>query len=219
MNATLLRQLIDHLEVFEKETGQHDLAAFITWMQGKDLPVPTAAPAREDHFSIDGQIAATLSVLQQHARHYVKTALKDSPLVGVNDFGFLAILFYREDSLRKTELINQGYNELSPGMEVVRRLLRHGLIEDFDDPDDRRARRVRLTEQGRTVFLGIIEEMEKASRIVTGNLDDREKIQLLNLLQKLQQFHDPIWKRDWGLSLNEILQKYLVNSFPDNSEE
>ncbi len=211
MNYDTLRTLLDHFEAFERETGQQDMAAFALWLQHKYIP-----PSGKKDISpynrygdYNGQIAHAVGVLWQHARHYIKTALKDLPLKGLHDFTFLAGLVELGDQ-RKSQLIAMNMLGYSPGMEVIRRLLRHGLIEDFDDPEDARSKRVRITRKGQMIFHQALQRMVQATRIVGGNLSEEEKIQFLAVAKKLLHFHRSIWEEDLGTPLEDIANKYLL---------
>lgn len=223
MNYNTLRKLIDHFEAFEKETGQGDLPAFALWLQdrypGREaVPVrPAGEQAEKKEHAVatynrygdyNGQIAHAVGTLYQHARHYIKTALQDLPLKGLHDFTFLATLTETPD-MRKSDLIARNMLEFSPGMEVIRRLLRRSLIEDYEDPEDARSRRVRLSPEGRQVFLSALGQMIRATEIVGGNLSKEEKVQFLVIARKLLHFHQPIWEHDLGRPLAEIREKYL----------
>ncbi len=211
MNYDTLHRLIEHLETFEQETGRSDLLAFSRWLQQKcreNELASDAVPRFNRYGDYNGQIAHAVGVLYQHARHYIKTALKDLPLNGLHDFTSLAALLEQGDQ-RKSDLIAMNMLEFSPAMEVIRRLLRRGLIEDYDDPDDARSKRVRITERGRTVFQAAMGRMIEATRIVGGNLSEEEKQQLLVITGKLLHFHRAIWENDLGTPLVAIREKYL----------
>ena len=210
MKYQVLRELIDSFEAFEKETTQDSMKAFSEWLFEKMHPKNVEANRSQDfnaYRSLDDEIAAGIGVLSLHARHYVKTALKDSELVSIMDYLFLGTLL-REGDMRKTELIAYNLAEFSPGMEVIRRLLRKNLIEDYSDPDDKRSKRVLLTPKGKKEFLVASESIVQASQVVTGNLEEDEKCYLVNLVRKLQAFHKPIWLDDNGTDLGVILKKY-----------
>ena len=78
--------------------------------------------------------------------------------------------------------------EVSSGIEVIRRLLRIGLIEDYPDPHDRRSKRVRITTAGRQILTDLRPGMDNIGELVTGNLTEREKNQLARILQNLNTF-------------------------------
>lgn len=212
MRYETLRAVMDLLNQFETETGQSDVKSFAVWLyyqSNKNSIVALDIPSEESEYSNqDGQIAAFIMQLSIHERHYIKTALKDTPLVSLHDFTSLAVLFAKGHQ-RKTDLIRMNMLEFSPGMEVLRRLLRNGLIEDYNDPNDGRSKRVRITELGKGIFLSTLDKMNHVSTLTVGKLSGEEKIQLLILLNKLRKFHEPIWEKERGTDLELLLEKYF----------
>ena len=96
-------------------------------------------------------------------------------------------------------------HEKTTGMEVIKRLLNNGLIEQTDDPKDRRSKRLLITGKGMGVLFGTFEEMRKASLIIAGTLNEAEKMQLLHLLQKLHFFHKPLFLNERETGLDGLL--------------
>lgn len=214
MSYELLKQVVGLLEDFELETGKNDLSSFSTWLfqrQQSDAEEEEIPPTRWDDYAAnaDAHIAMSIGGLNAHAKHYIKTALKDTELKGLHDFTFLATLVSAGD-LRKTDLIATNMLEFSPGMEVIRRLLRNGFIEDYDNPEDGRSRRVSITEKGKKVFEQALLQMEKVNRIVAGNLSAAEKQAVLNKLRKLLVFHQPIWDNEYGEDLEKIMERHIL---------
>lgn len=212
MRYETLREVMDLLHQFETETGQSDVKSFSVWLyyQSNKTSITTSdiPPEESEYGNQDGQIAAFIMKLSIHSRHYIKTALKDTPLVSLHDFTSLAVLFAKGHQ-RKTDLIAMNMLEFSPGTEVLRRLLRNGLIEDYNDPNDGRSKRVRITEFGKDIFLATLDKINRVATLMVGNLNAEEKIQLLILLNKLRKFHEPIWEKDRGTELEVLSEKYL----------
>lgn len=213
MSYELLKQVVGLLEEFEQETGSKDIPAFSEWLQqrlrgNEEEKIPTT---RWDDYppNIETHIAMSIGGLHAHTRHYIKTALKDTELKGLHDFTFLATLINQGD-LRKTDLINLNILEFSPGMEVIRRLMRNGFIEDYDNPEDGRSRRVSITAQGKIVFAAAMQELQKVNRLVVGNLNDAEKKLVLLKLRKLMAFHQPIWDNEYGEDLEKIIERHIL---------
>lgn len=214
MKYKVAKTLLDHLEEFEAQTGHNDLPAFSVWLSERLSKtemnnIANPEPDTNAHYnSHDGLLASGIGTISQYTKHYFKTALKNSPLVSIHDFIFLLTLKEKGD-MRKKEIIDYNYLEFSPGMEVIRRLLRKDLIEEYDDPNDKRSKRVRIKEAGEDILRMATIEINQAHQIIGGNLSKQEKLQFINLLQKLVHFHHPIWHDDFGEHLQSIREKYL----------
>lgn len=206
MTYALLESLLKELKKYEAEKGLPDLSEFSAWLYEQQHPEPAQeginGASRRQH-ELDEALAAQLVELYQHARHYIKTALRDTPLKGIFDYSFLLTLEEMGD-LRKSDLIHYNTVEFSPGMEVIRRLLRNELIQDYDDPTDGRSKKVRLTADGLEVLQQVRPQMSLVFQILSGNLSMREKRQTLSGLRKLNNFHHPVWEQQHGEELHVI---------------
>lgn len=202
MNYALLNSLIARLEVFEHEhhaSGQADVADFAAWLGNKVLSERKAAakPAEEEEatVSIETAIGRKVIKLNRYVRLYSRNALQHTALQSSEEFSYLATLL-KYGQLKKTELITKNIHEKPTGMEIIRRLLNSGLIDQGDDPSDQRSKLLRLNEKGRDVLFQVFKKMEKVSSLAAGNLSVEEKQDLLYLLSKLDDFHDKLFTTD-----------------------
>lgn len=210
MNYSLIHTLFSDLEQFEQEMGERPIRDFALWIYEKYWDEPFQLPPNEDQpflATYDGELAAGISTLYLHARHYVRKALEGSLLNGLTDFGFLANLL-EHDNLTKSELIDLQVLEFSSGMEVIRRLIRRGLAEDYPSPKDKRSRLVKITDKGKQELEKVWANMGKVGQIIGGNLTEEEKPKAVAGIRKLMHFHHKIWKEDQDKSLDQIISKY-----------
>lgn len=202
-------ELIQHYEAFEQGTGQSGVLAFAQWvsaqaeLKGSDFDPEDERLAR----SADEQILQGLGMLSNHAKHYIKTATRDTPLSGWNDTILLIVLSYRGPS-RKTDIIRDALMDLSSGIEVIKRLVKRGFLEEYQDSSDKRAKLVKITPEGEELTAEMKKRVTAASSIVAGNLSPAEKARLIPMIFKLVHFHDPIFRDDYGAELDYIADKY-----------
>jgi DNA-binding MarR family transcriptional regulator len=149
-----------------------------------------------------------IAYLYRYSRSYSKKSLEHSPLVTADDFAYLAVLNAR-GSLTKTELIELNIHEKTTGIEIIKRLLNSGLVEQRDDETDKRSKRLTLTDRGRGVLFASFPGMGQVATLTAGNLSESEKMQLLYLLNKLHLFHNAIHKECRDDSLEEISAQWL----------
>lgn len=201
------------IEAYEK-AGNKTMTteAFLLWLNGNAIDAGKTAAANlnkaESNAFSEWRISYFVWLMSKYAKTYVKKALQNSPLIGLDDFGFLISLCY-EGSKTKTELIQQNIMEVSSGMEIIKRLEKKKLIKSFRDEKDKRAIRLAATLKGQTVLAEAMKEMYKASNIIAGDLNDNERVQLLSILNKLHLFHNPIFLNESKTELEEIQVKYL----------
>jgi len=105
------------------------------------------------------------------------------------------------------ELIKTHYMETPTGIEVIKRLLRKGFIEEFDDPDDKRSKRVRITEMGKHEYHKTLLPLRKVIELMAGPMQDREKIQLVSLLNELNGHHVAQHQQAKTMTLDQLLEK------------
>lgn len=96
--------------------------------------------------------------------------------------------------MTKSELINANAMEFSSGIEVIKRLLKSGLAEEYEDPDDGRSKRVKITQKGREKFARSTEKLRGVSELFPGTLTDDLKVKLLSLLVQLHDLHTVVLK-------------------------
>ncbi len=217
----LLQEMVNLLEEYEQHTREREpsVMGFSVWLNQKmGYFSPGMAMAGQQvvgqpaYANLATEQAAQLTMLitylYRHAKHYTKKALEQTPLSTLDEFGFLVTLLDRE-SLTKSELINLHLLEITSGIEIIKRLTQQGLLETFPDPDDRRSRRVRLTQEGREVVFETMQEMQQVSRLVAGDLSETERQAILPILNRLNDFHAVIHKQNRKSDLAEIAQKYL----------
>jgi DNA-binding MarR family transcriptional regulator len=90
------------------------------------------------------------------------------------------------------ELIKMHHLEPPSGIEVLKRLLNKGLIEEFDDPDDKRAKRIKITEKGRKELQIVMPKMSEVFGLMTAELSLNEKLHMLAFLKQMSDFHTSI---------------------------
>ena len=75
------------------------------------------------------------------------------------------------------EIIDLHNLEAPSGIEIIKRLLRNKLIEEFADEEDRRAKRIQITKKGAEELESIEPQITKIFTKFTENLELDEKYQ------------------------------------------
>ena len=200
----LLHQLLNLVESFEKDNNRAatlpDFAGYLVnhLEGGADIRPQTDIrfggqenEAQAIAYQIDNNIAKLIIFMNRYAKSYIKKALDGTPLQTPEDFTCLALLL-THDHLSKSELITKNIQEKTSGTEVIRRLILAGLVDQWDDEQDKRGKRVSITAKGKTLLYSIFDQMNQVGKVVTGTLTLTEKLTLQHLLQKLDDFHYPL---------------------------
>ena len=170
----------------------------------RNLDGPQESWLKEQYGRPVHEVPILVALMYRYARLYVKKAMKGSELQTMEEFGFLMTLVTR-DSMTKTELILTAVLEKTSGTEVIRRLLRLGLVREFPDEHDKRSVRVSITPEGRAAAFALLPNMESVAKIVSGNLSPAEVRTLFSLLKKLDHFHNDIFLNRRNATLDELV--------------
>jgi DNA-binding MarR family transcriptional regulator len=217
MDYSLLKQLLDQVEEFERQ-GPHDgrpadLAAFAAWLYGRTAPAQVPAPPRRGPSAPPGippmpaaaEIGKLIIFLNRYARSYIRLGLAGTPLLTPDDFAYLATVLGHQP-LSKTELIAKNIHEKATGTEVIKRLLARGLVAERPHATDRRSKQLTITEAGGALLGQVFGRMHLAAELIAGDLTRAERAQLLYLLQKLDAFHHPIFAGSRAESFEDLLR-------------
>jgi len=216
----LIKQLIDKVADYEKVLSSSDemtmegFSNFInhpndsSFLKKRNLSGKLELEVQEKGNKQETTIAILVTFIYRYAKLYSKKILQDSPISTLDDFSYVIMLLTHE-SLSKTELIQKNVHEKTTGMEIIKRLIKQGLIRQFDDEVDKRSQRVTITEEGKRAIFSILHKLEDVSTIMTGNLTELEKNSLNTILKKLDHFHFDIFMNDKNKSLPEIIENKI----------
>lgn len=215
---TLLEKLIPSINDYIKKGGKPDPQRFARWLtkSTEEWEMPKVDPVESDQFDPvelmnasdpNGALSFYIFRLSKYAKYYLREAFKDSPLKSADDFGYLASLAYVK-SCTKSELIQMNVGETSGGMDIIKRMEKHGIIETFTDEADKRAKRVRLTEYGQGVFFSVLQPLGRVGKIVKAHLKPDEVAALVKVLHALDSFHKKIYSELKVYDLDEV-EKYF----------
>jgi len=188
---SITKDVLRYLEGFISEKGREpsDIQEFILWtaeqVSGEDLH----NQSYHQEGNTDMELAYLLVMQGRHFKMYSKEILHDTALSSPDEYSFLYHLSLAE-SYRKMELIHIHMLEGPSGIEVIKRLLRKGLISEFDDAEDKRAKRVRITEEGAALVSSLVPKMQTVYEKMGGEMTLREKLHAIYFLKTLNEYHE-----------------------------
>jgi DNA-binding MarR family transcriptional regulator len=97
------------------------------------------------------------------------------------------------------------------GNQIINRLIDLGWVEQRDSSTDKRSKIIQISKSGLKALEKQMDKIREATKIVTGNLTHSEKMELIRLLKKLDDFHHPIYTENLDSSelLNHVSTAYL----------
>ena len=186
----ILKEILHWLEEYQKENRSDDssLESFIIWLNSRLFSGGKVGKSRHSPELLDMELSFVLVMQSRYYKTYAKKVLGESELTSPDGFSFLYHL-YHTDSFRKMELIKMHHLEPPSGIEVLKRLLNKGLIEEYDDADDRRAKRIKITDKGKKELQVVMPKMTEVFRLMTAELSLNEKLHMLAFLKQMNDFH------------------------------
>lgn len=222
MNYTLIKDLIDLMQDFEKEVSicpdvyPGTIQGFKAWISDKENAVKTDDieepfwEGKEKGRTPESAISTLLVHLNRYAKTYSKSAISDSEFSTQEDFIYL-INLKAFGEMTKMALIKKNIHDKPVGMLIITRLLRQGLIEQTESDVDKRSKLIRISDRGLEVLERQMKKIRQATNIVAGNLTYKEKMNLISTLNKLDRFHYPIFSRNIHLDelINTVYSEHL----------
>jgi DNA-binding MarR family transcriptional regulator len=216
--SEILTTLIDSFFLYDTEKGnreEYSMNEFLGYLNARsgseefemrEISGENKGWFKDEYRNTKSDISILIVLMSHYAKWYIKKVLRESNLQTPDEFSFLITLMSYE-SLSKSELITKQVMEKTSGTEVIRRLIKRGLIAESADENDKRSIRVFITKSGREEILRILPLMSKVTEIVVGNLSAEEINSLSYILKKLDYFHNDIYINKREHSLSEILTR------------
>lgn len=194
--------LIQKWEEFLAATGNDSLDHFAVWLLGSRKQERQEKSALNDPALgayFDGttdqhgygyrssEAAYLVWRLNKFVRFYTKPIFQDTGLTGQDDFAVLAHLDYRPECPKK-EAIQANVIDATTGIDIIRRLIKQGLIAERANPADKREKLISLTPTGRDT-LGEIYRRFASIQDLLVDLSREEREELILTLKSLDDFH------------------------------
>ncbi len=213
MNYQLIQKAIILVEEFDTQENKaaytQDIQGFRHWISdgeaknGFDKSEPIWE-GKENGRSPESAINTLLVHMNRYAKTYSKSAIYGSEFSTQEDFIYL-ITLKTFGSMTKMELINKNLHDKPTGMQIINRLIKNGWVAQTDSQSDKRTKFISLEDKGLQTLEQQMDRIRQASQIVTGKLEYSEKMELIRLLSKLNDFHHPIFSQH--LPASQLLEK------------
>lgn len=207
-----LVELIQHWEIFIGEQPDGTIDSFAIWIisQGGNtdeaVPVKSVATPDEPVFHGDDpefdkyagtqktsmQGAYLIGRMNQYVTYYTKPMMKKHGLHSLDDFGYLQNIRYFTN-ITKTRACELMLQEITTGVDIIKRLINNGFIVEKVNKDDKREKLLQLSPKGEQVLNEIYFEFLKLPDTL-GSLSETDRQTLLLWLQQLDVFHDTVVK-------------------------
>ncbi|WP_267406612.1 MULTISPECIES: MarR family transcriptional regulator [unclassified Chryseobacterium] len=214
MQTDFIIELLHQVKEFENSGAYKPNANvddFRVWMNDKKYAneSPTKLFKNENHqvSFTENEICKQVLLLGRYSKLLIRKGLGEFPELANEEFTYL----YRlkdEPYLTKIQLIERNGHEKQTGTQIIKRLLEAGFLEEKNDADDKRSKRLNLTKKGEEMFHASVSNVNLTSKILSGKLNDSEKSEFLKILKKLNEFHSHIYTDYKSADIGEIIKVF-----------
>ena len=215
MNYLLVKDVIDLVQQFGSQNErtksyETSVEGFKEWISSttKTISIELDWEGKENGRSVDSVINTLIVHLNRYAKSYSKSAIFGSNFSTQEDFTYL-INLKAFGEMSKMDLIKKNVHEKPVGMQIINRLINQGWIEQRNSKIDKRSKVISISEAGLEALGNQMDKIRKATAIVTGNLSQNEKMELIRLLNKLDNFHQQIY--DKNIDTENLLEEAFKN--------
>lgn len=215
MSYPLLHELLDLVERYEEFRGnaEQSMSNFLrfadqTLEQQTSYEEPKAG--MRGHAYLNAMIARDISFVYRYMRYFVRKAIKDTPLQTIDEYSYLITLMAKGE-MTKTELNNYNVVEKTSGSEIIRRLLKGGLISQTRNLQDRRSLLLSITPKGREVVKELLPRMQQSSDLLLRDLSWDQKIFLHSLHEQLYESNPPLFLTERDTDLAKLVEKVPID--------
>jgi DNA-binding MarR family transcriptional regulator len=202
--------LINSWEQFMQETGSEALEHFAVWLleRGRrsdavaaveNIPQPYFSEKSEasGHAFHTAQAGYLIGRMTRFVRFYSKQMFQELGYSNSDEFGLLAAIDARGKRTKKSIILDQ-LQELTTGMDMLRRMVNQGWITETVNKSDKREKLLSITEAGRMQLFVTYRRLTEIPDVLA-DLPDDERQELVRLLDKLDRFHTRNYNAQLGL--------------------
>lgn len=217
MNYGLIKDVLDLVQEFELENklaieNQSNIESFKIWMIRKYQSIINEMEVYWEGKIVGRTAESAIATLVVHmnrfGKNYFKSAIHGSDFSTPDDVIYLIVLKFSYN-MTKMDLIKKNVHEKPAGMQIIKRLITNGWVSEKKSDEDKRSKIISITPKGLTALASVMEKVRDATDIVSGDLADEEKIELIRILNKLNDFHQPIYDRN--IKTDNLLSEALKN--------
>ncbi|HEY8930063.1 MAG TPA: hypothetical protein VIM55_12770 [Mucilaginibacter sp.] len=157
---------------------------------------------------INGKLIILLRRIGKFHIAYSNKALEGTELGQMEEFGIL-VTIYNEGSPIKSEAIFNNIMELSSGNNMLIRMKKRGLVAEYDDAEDRRVKRLKVTPKGEQTLMLAKDRVLKVARMMMHDLTDEDKRLCLQLLKPVDRRFSGLFQKQKNKSFEEVYNENM----------
>lgn len=143
--------------------------------------------------------------------NYAYSALEGTGLNQLEEFGML-LYIQQEKNPRKTDVIYAHLLELSSGTDMLNRLKSRGFITEHADKEDKRSKRLQLTNGGQQAIDQAIQQIKKMATMMTHGMTEEDMLLCIKLLKGIDQEFTALFTAHKGKPFIETYREVMGDS-------
>jgi DNA-binding MarR family transcriptional regulator len=156
----------------------------------------------------EARLGALVGRLAKYAYFYSKKAMFPLDFKSIDDPVYLIVLV-QMGTPKKSELIYEMMAEFASGIDVINRLVKMELMEEFPDEQDKRSKRLRITPKGLAVIQQAFPVMDRVADVAYSSLSEGEKALLVQILDKLDRYHADHYRQSKNADFDEVYSRMV----------
>ena len=204
MNKTV--ELVNAWAVYEETHPEASLEDFYRFclVRGKEKDPQGSAVGGIIPRSPEAFFLKLFGRISQMLKVYEEIAVEQAGMNQLEEFMLLSNINFGNP--RKTELVYAAILELSTGTNILNKLLTEGYIVESNDDEDKRSKRISLTEKGEKVMVACRQNLVRLGILLLNDMTEDEKQLCIQLLKGLEIKLSGQWQRHKGMSYEEICE-------------
>jgi DNA-binding MarR family transcriptional regulator len=166
---------------------------------------PTVRAETGDAPPTDSAMASLIGKAGHLHTTYARMAIKEIPDIELEWFYLLNVISIKKEA-KKTDAISLSNMEQSTGIDVLNRMKKKELIIEKEDPSDKRARLVSLTDKGKALLVQIGYYLYKVSYLLYHDIKEEDKKHIIGILSGTVQKQEQLRLEKKNQSIDEMIQ-------------
>jgi len=167
-----------------------------------------AVPAWQLHPDINGRLMILLRRIGKYHIVYSNKALEGTGLDQIEEFGILVTIYNQVNPI-KSEAIYNNIMELSSGTNMLNRMKKRGLINEHDDKEDKRTKRLKLTAKGEEALGKAKVRVLEVAKMMVNVLSEEDKQLCLHILTPVSNRFAGTFPKHKNKAFDEILKEIM----------
>lgn len=157
---------------------------------------------------INGRLMILIRRIGKYHMVYSNKALEGTGLDQIEEFGILVTIFNQVNPI-KSEAIYNNIIELSSGTNMLNRLKKRDLITEYEDIDDKRIKRLKLTARGEDTLGKAKVRVLEVARMMTSALSEEDKQLCFQLLNPISEKFDGTFQKFKNKGFDAIFEAMM----------